>query len=81
MEGALAGATAVDVVLTDHNVNINNGVVFLRNSPWSARLLDDWLAVGRSKPHGRWSWDDQVPLLDSPPTHRGSDPTPHARAP
>jgi hypothetical protein len=60
MEGALAGETPVDVVLTDHNVNINNGVVFLRNSPWSATFLDDWLEVGRRKPLGRWSWDDQV---------------------
>ena len=49
------------LVLTDHNVALNNGVFFIRNGEWSLRFLDDWIEVGemvhnRSQ---RWAWDDQ----------------------
>lgn len=60
-----SGDEEVDVVLTDHNIDINNGVMFLRNSEWSAGLLARWRELGDEKTARkmRWDWDDQGALF------------------
>lgn len=35
-----------DLVLTDHNFAVNNGVFALRNTAWSEEFLDKWLGAG-----------------------------------
>ena len=64
LEWFLDDATA-DLVLTDHNFSVNNGVLAMRNTPWSAQFLASWIAAGRAvhAAHLRWWQDDQGALF------------------
>eukprot|EP00238_Polyblepharides_amylifera_P002376 CAMPEP_0196593148 /NCGR_PEP_ID=MMETSP1081-20130531/74791_1 /TAXON_ID=36882 /ORGANISM="Pyramimonas amylifera, Strain CCMP720" /LENGTH=377 /DNA_ID=CAMNT_0041917037 /DNA_START=310 /DNA_END=1443 /DNA_ORIENTATION=- len=65
----------VDVVLMDHNVNMNNGAVFVRRSDWSFQMLETWMGMGRQaagRGSGRWSWDDQGAMWGMLLQHAGS---------
>jgi len=51
----------LNLIFTDHNVALNNGVFLIRNTKWSFDFLDDCLKLGQEI-HGRgqrWAWDDQ----------------------
>jgi len=50
-----------DLVMTDHNFAVNNGVFALRNTVWSAAFLVKWLGAGQMVHAGgaRWWQDDQ----------------------
>jgi len=50
-----------DLVLTDHNFAVNNGVFALRRTEWSQEFLHKWLGAGQMVHAGgaRWWQDDQ----------------------
>ena len=44
-DGGRGGGARYDLVMSDRSFEMNNGGFMLRNSPWSRRFVDQWLAL------------------------------------